>query len=46
MAAVYVEPNALDIDKLQRLALPYSVFGIRDRGKGPYVRDPYGDRMW
>ena len=41
MSAVYVEPNALDIDKLQRLALPYSVFGVWDSGKGPYVRDPY-----
>jgi hypothetical protein len=41
MAAVYVEPNALDIDKLQRLALQYSAFGIWDSGHGPYQRDPY-----
>ena len=41
MSAVYVEPNALDIDKLQRLALKYSVFGIWDSGRGPYLRDPY-----
>ena len=32
MAAVYVEPNALDIDKLQRLALQHSAFGVWDSG--------------
>jgi hypothetical protein len=41
MAAVYVEPNALDIDKLQRLALQYSAFGVWDSGNGPYQRNPY-----
>ncbi len=41
MAAVYVEPNALDIDKLQRLALQYSNFGVWDSGHGPYVRSAY-----
>lgn len=41
MSAVYVEPNALEIDKLQRLALQYSAFGIWDSGNGPYLRNPY-----
>ena len=40
MAVVYVEPNALDIDKLQRLALQYSAFGVWDSGSGPYQRNP------
>jgi len=38
MAAVYVEPNAPDVDKLQRLAMQYSVFALWN---GPYERDPY-----
>jgi hypothetical protein len=44
MAAVYVEPNALDVDKLQKLAQQYSVFGTSPAwgdGSSPYQRSPY-----
>jgi hypothetical protein len=44
MAAVYVEPNALDIDKLQRLAQQYSVFG-NFGGGDPYARTGYTRQM-
>lgn len=42
LSAVFVEPQALDIDKLQRLAQQYSVFA---NWPGPYERRPYGRAM-
>ncbi|HVV52349.1 MAG TPA: hypothetical protein VHO06_21960 [Polyangia bacterium] len=46
LAAVFVEPNAPDIDKVQRLAQPYSVFGGGanppwGNGEGAYQRSAY-----